>query len=224
MILMNRLQFLRSASRPKVPHRCGLPACGAKDSLSSAGGMLVVALLLMPTLAQAHITSAGSGGFGAGFEHPLTGPDHFLAMFAVGLWGAMLGGRSVWSLPVTFPLIMVLGGLIGIAGIQVAGIETGIALSVLVLGGAIAAAWRPPEWGALVVIAFFALCHGYAHGAELPLAADPADFAIGFVLATGFIHVLGVGVGLVLNPVMQGRLSRALGGVIAVAGIYYLVT
>lgn len=188
--------------------------------------VLATALALLPVAAQAHITATGSGGFGAGFEHPLTGPDHFLAMFAVGLWGAQMGGRPVWTLPVTFPLIMVVGGALGIAGVVISStvIEAGIALSIIVLGGAIAAKWRPAEWVALALISVFALAHGYAHGAELPLAADPADYAIGFVLATGTIHLLGIGVGLALNRVREGQLSRGLGGLIALAGVYYLVT
>ena len=143
--------------------------------------------------------SGAQGGFGSGFAHPLTGPDHFLAMFAVGLWGAQMGGRSVWTLPVAFPMIMVVGGVAGMIGIPLPGIEIGIALSILALGLAIALAWRPAEWIALVLIAYFALCHGYAHGAELPLSADPADYAIGFVLATGMIHLFGIGVGLALQ-------------------------
>ncbi|MBZ9708851.1 HupE/UreJ family protein [Mesorhizobium sp. ESP7-2] len=178
----------------------------------------------MPTAVQAHIIQSGSGGFGSGFEHPLTGPDHFLAMFAVGLWGAQIGGRSIWTLPVAFPLIMVLGGIAGIAGIPLPGVEIGIALSIIALGLAIACAWRPAEWMALLLIAVFAICHGYAHGAELPNAADPADYAIGFVIATGLIHLLGIGVGLVLGKPFGGRLSQVLGGLIAVGGIYFLVT
>ncbi len=173
-------------------------------------------------MAAAHITQTGSGGFTAGFEHPLSGYDHFLAMFSVGLWGAQMGGRRVWSLPVTFPMIMVVGGIIGILGLPLPGIEIGIALSIIVLGLAIGAAWKPAEWVSLAIIAVFALYHGYAHGAELPMAADPADYAIGFVLATGFIHVIGVGVGLVLNPIWKGRLSQGLGLLIAVVGLGFL--
>jgi urease accessory protein len=139
--------------------------------------------------AEAHVIQEGVAGFGSGFEHPLTGPDHFLAMFAVGLWGAQMGGRSVWTLPVTFPLIMVAGGIAGMAGVPFPGVEIGIALSIVALGLAIAFAWRPAEWIALALISVFAICHGYAHGAELPNAADPADFAIGFVVATGLIHL-----------------------------------
>jgi urease accessory protein len=180
-------------------------------------------LLLLPDAAAAHIIRGEQGGFGSGFEHPLTGPDHFLAMFAVGLWGAQMGGRSVWTLPVTFPMIMVVGGVIGMLGLPLPGIEIGIALSILALGLAISLAWRPAEWIALVLIAYFALCHGYAHGAELPLATDPADYAIGFVLATGMIHLFGIGVGLALNKPMHGRLSRALGALIGLGGIYFLV-
>ncbi len=180
-------------------------------------------LFLPVQSAAAHIINGTQGGFGSGFAHPLTGPDHFLAMFAVGLWGAQMGGRPVWTLPVAFPLIMVVGGIVGLAGVQLAGIEIGIALSVLALGLAIALAWHPAEWAALILIAFFALCHGYAHGAELPLSTDPADYAIGFVLATGMIHLFGIGVGLGLSKPAGGRFARALGAAIALGGVYFLV-
>jgi urease accessory protein len=178
---------------------------------------------VLPTVSHAHVIQSGAVGFQSGFQHPLTGPDHFLAMFAVGLWGAQMGGRSVWTLPVTFPLIMVVGGIMGILGIPLPGIETGIALSILALGFAIAFAWKPAEWAALLLIAVFAICHGYAHGAELPKAADPADFAIGFVIATGLIHLSGITVGLALHKPFEGRIARALGGLIGLGGVYFLV-
>jgi urease accessory protein len=178
---------------------------------------------MLPRSAAAHIISTGSGGFGSGFAHPLTGPDHFLAMFAVGLWGAQIGGRAVWTLPVTFPLIMVAGGAMGILGLPLPGTEIGIALSILALGLAITFAWHAAEWIALSLIAVFAICHGYAHGAELPLAADPADYVIGFVLATGLIHLFGIGVGLGLGKPFGGRLACGLGALIGIGGIYYLV-
>jgi urease accessory protein len=170
----------------------------------------------------AHIVNGAQGGFGSGFAHPLTGPDHFLAMFAVGLWGAQMGGRRVWSLPVAFPLIMVVGGIVGMFGVPLPGVEIGIALSIVALGFAIAWAWRPPEWVALALISVFAICHGYAHGAELPLAADPADYAIGFVLATGTIHLFGIGVGLFLMQPRKGQFARMLGGAIALGGFYFI--
>ncbi|HKX07992.1 MAG TPA: HupE/UreJ family protein [Stellaceae bacterium] len=188
------------------------------------GGLVSAAMLvLMPSAsALAHIIQGEAGGFGQGFEHPLTGADHFLAMFAVGIWGAQMGGRAVWALPVTFPLIMTVGGIAGMLGLPLPHVELGIAVSILALGSAIAFGWRPIEAVALILIGVFAICHGYAHGVELPNAADPADYAVGFVLATGMIHLLGVGVGLALNKPLEGRLSRALGGLIAVGGIYFL--
>lgn len=183
-----------------------------------------LSLLGLPGLAEAHIIQGETGGFLHGFEHPLSGLDHLLAMFCVGLWGAQMGGRSVWAMPIVFPLIMVVGGVMGILGVPMIGVETGIALSIIVLGGAIAARWRPPMVVALVIIAAFAIFHGYAHGAELPAATDPADFALGFVVATGLIHIAGIAVGLLFQRVRDGKLSRALGGLIGLGGIYFLVS
>jgi urease accessory protein len=199
------------------------PARAGGRAAAIAAACLGFCFYMSPESAAAHIVSTGSGGFDAGFAHPLTGPDHFLAMFAVGLWGAQMGGRTVWTLPVTFPLIMVAGGAIGILGLPLPGIEIGIAVSILALGLAIALAWKPPEWAALGLIAIFAICHGYAHGAESPLAADPAEYVIGFVLATGLIHLLGIGVGLGLNKPLGGRLARGLGALVGISGIYFLV-
>jgi urease accessory protein len=185
---------------------------------------LAIPLFLVPGgSAVAHIIQGSAGGFGQGFEHPLTGTDHFLAMFAVGVWGAQMGGRAVWTLPVAFPLIMTAGGLAGMSGLPLPHVELGIALSILALGSAIALAWRPIEVVALMLIGVFAICHGYAHGVELPSVADPADYAAGFVIATGLIHVFGVGVGLGLGKPFGGRLARTLGAVIATGGIYFLV-
>jgi urease accessory protein len=185
----------------------------------------VVAALtaLVPTAAWAHVEGGVAGGLAGGFAHPLTGPDHFFAMFAVGIWGAQMGGRSVWMLPVAFPLIMAAGGIAGMAGLPLPGVETGIAVSVLVLGLAIALVWRPREPLPLALIAIFAVFHGYAHGVELPGAVDPAAYAVGFVVATGLIHVGGILAGLALSKPMRGGLARGLGGLIAAGGVYFLV-
>ena len=183
----------------------------------------VAAAALLPTPALAHIVAGPLTGFGGGFVHPLTGLDHFLAMFAVGVWGAQMGGRSVWALPVAFPLVMTIGGIAGMAGLVLPYVEIGIALSILVLGLAIACKWRPIEIVPLALIAIFALCHGYAHGVELPSAADPAAYAAGFVLATGMIHIIGIAVGLLLGKPLHGWLARGLGGVIAAGGVFYLI-
>jgi urease accessory protein len=185
-------------------------------------GLSLCVLLLSDHPAAAHIVGRAVG-FSSGFEHPLTGLDHFLAMLSVGIWGAQMGGRSVWTLPVTFPLIMTLGGIAGMAGLPMPSVELGIALSIMVLGTAIAAAWRPNEFIALALIAVFAVFHGYAHGAELPRAADPANYAAGFVIATGSIHLLGVGVGLLLSKPFGGVLAQILGALITLGGIWFLL-
>lgn len=186
----------------------------------------VLALVLfgvgLCTPALAHSTG-GLGGFSSGFQHPVLGPDHLLAMLAVGIWGAQIGGRSTWALPVAFPMMMAVGGLIGMSGVYVAHVESGIAVSVLVLGAAIAFAWRPFELVSLAIIAAFAFFHGYAHGVELPAAADPAAYAAGFVIATGLIHLVGIGIGLTVGKLAAGRVSRGVGAAVACVGIYFLV-
>jgi urease accessory protein len=196
-------------------------ASAARGTLARAGAALSF-LCVSAIPAVAHIVTGAQGGFSSGFAHPLTGRDHFLAMFSVGLWGAQMGGRRIWSLPVTFPLIMVIGGIAGMLGVVLPGVEIGIALSIVALGLAIAFVWRPPEWAALALISVFAICHGYAHGAELPQSADPADYAIGFVLATGMIHLFGIGVGLALTKPRKGEFARLIGGAIALGGFYFL--
>ena len=181
-------------------------------------------VVFIPSLAHAHmIYGDNTGGFFYGFIHPLTGIDHFLAMFSVGLWGAQIGGRSVWTLPVVFPLIMVIGGILGILGINLPLIEIGIALSIVVLGFAIAIKYKPSEWIALSLIFVFAICHGHAHGTELPNATDPADYAIGFVVATGLIHIIGIAVGLISQKFYSGKLTQVLGALVVLGGVYFLI-
>jgi urease accessory protein len=179
-------------------------------------------LLLAAGPALAHVTEP-AGGFASGFSHPLKGADHVLAMFAVGLWGAQMGGRTVWTLPATFPLVMAAGALAGMLGLPLPAVQAGIAGSVVVLGAAIAYAWRPAEAVALAVIGTFAVFHGHAHGIEMPRAVDPADYAIGFVVATGVIHLGGIGIGLALGRPLGGWLARGMGVIIAGCGGYFLV-
>ena len=152
----------------------------------------------------------------------LFGVDHLLAMLAVGIWGAQMGGRAVWTLPVVFPAIMTIGGVIGILGIPVPRVEIMIALSMLGLGLTIALAWKPHEALAIVVISVFAIFHGYAHGAELPEAADPISYAFGFVGATGLIHIAGIifKLGSAYWPMAGSVGARVLP--IAAAGVYFL--
>lgn len=172
--------------------------------------------------AFAHAGDALTGGFVSGFLHPLTGPDHLLAMVAVGLWGAFLGRPLVYLLPVIFPTVMAVGGVLAMAGAPAPPIELGIALSVVLLGAAIAAAFRAPVWLAAVLVGLFGLFHGYAHGLELPTAADPVGYSAGFVLATGLLHIIGIGLGLLKNIRRGVAAIRLIGVLIAISGVYFL--
>lgn len=181
------------------------------------------ALVAMAGPAMAHSEASGvAGGFMAGLQHPVGGLDHLLAMAAVGVWGAFLGRPLIWALPVAFPLMMVVGAVVGLAGLAVPHVEIGIAASVLALGVAILAAWRAPVPAALAVVGAFALFHGYAHGAELPHAADPAAYSAGFVLSTGLIHLAGIAIGMLKHLPHGGLALRATGGAIAAIGAYLL--
>lgn len=158
----------------------------------------------------------------AGFAHPLAGFDHLLAMVSVGLWGAFLGRPLIVLLPVIFPAVMAIGGAMGIAGVALPPVEIGIAVSVLVLGACIAGAVRAPVWLACSLVAGFAIFHGYAHGKELPSAADPIGYSVGFVLSTGLLHLVGIALGM-LNGVRGGVwLTRGTGALIAASGVWFL--
>jgi len=179
-------------------------------------------LLLSASPAAAHAEHGVAGGFISGFMHPLGGLDHLLARAAVGIWGAFLGKPLVWALPVTFPLVMVAGGVLGIFAIPVPGVEEGIALSVVALGTAIALAWRAPVAIAVTIIAIFALFHGHAHGTELPAAAAPEAYATGFVLATGLVHLAGIAIGWLLGMRSGAWILRGIGLLIAMTGLWIM--
>ena len=143
-------------------------------------------------------------------------------MVAVGLWGAFLGPPAIWVLPVVFPLVMALAGAYGVLGLPLHGVEIGIALSAIMLGAMVAGAVKPPLWVAAVLVGAFAVFHGYAHGVELPVGADAIAFSMGFVIATGMLHLAGIAFGAVSHwP--AGRIAvRVAGAVIAVIGLGYL--
>lgn len=185
-------------------------------------GLLVVALLPFTACAASAHSGDVSGGLIGGFAHPLFGPDHVVAMVAVGLWGAFLGAPAIWLLPVIFPLVMAFGGMLGILGVPLPHVEIGIALSAIVLGAMVAFAARPPLWIAAILVGAFAIFHGHAHGTELPEAADAVSFSIGFVVATGMLHLCGIAFGLLARwPV--GRLAvRGAGAAIAACGLIFL--
>ncbi|MBV8496191.1 MAG: HupE/UreJ family protein [Gammaproteobacteria bacterium] len=172
--------------------------------------------------AAAHMGTGLPGGFVSGFVHPFSGVDHLLAMVSVGLWGAFLGRPLIFALPVVFPAMMVGGALMGMFVVPLPPVELGIALSVLVLGGCIALSVRAPIWAASLVVALFAVFHGYAHGKELPSAADPVSYSAGFVLATGLLHVSGIAVGFVKDRPGGLVATRSIGAAIATIGAWFL--
>jgi urease accessory protein len=180
-------------------------------------------ILIVAEPANAHSESSVAAGFVTGFSHPIYGLDHLLAMVAVGLWGAVLGRPLVYILPIVFPSIMAGGAILGMSGLELPPVELGIALSVLLLGLLIAAKKSLPIWAATTIVGFFAIFHGFAHGKELPITADPVGYSAGFVLATGLLHLLGIGLGALIKlPGRYAVIPQALGALIALAGSYFL--
>ena len=187
---------------------------------------LLIALLsslMISEPAFAHVSEEGlKGGFISGYIHPLLGWDHVAAMVAVGIWGAFLGSRAIWVLPIVFPFIMVIGGILGMVGVPVPFIVPGIALSSIIIGLAIAFKWRAPLWIASVIVGLFAIYHGYAHGQNLPAASNPIAFALGFVLGSGTLHLIGILFSL-LDRYKWGIKALQLGGIIiALVGLAVL--
>lgn len=192
-----------------------------KTLIGSLAG--VFALLLATTsVALAHTGEGVTGGFISGVLHPIMGFDHVTAMVAVGILGAFLGRPAIWVLPVVFPLVMTIGGIMGILGVPIPGIETGIAGSSVVLGLMILLALRPPLWMASVIVGAFAIFHGHAHGTELPNAANALSYSIGFVISTGLLHLVGIGIGELIRWPTGRIIARATGGLIALAGVGFL--
>lgn len=180
-----------------------------------------LAAAAMSSPALAHVGTGLPGGFVSGFTHPLSGPDHLLAMVSVGLWGAFLGRPLIYLLPIIFPAVMAGGAIVAMYGLPLPPVEIGIALSVVVLGACIASAFNAPIWLACLIVALFALFHGYAHGKELPSAVDPVGYSAGFVLATGLLHISGIGIGTIRERPRGELVIRAIGGLIALVGLWF---
>ena len=186
--------------------------------------MSILMLLSTISIAFAHADAATiTGGFLSGFFHPITGLDHVIAMIAVGLWGAFLGRPAIWVLPIIFPLVMAFGGALGVAGVHIPYIETGIALSGLILGLAVAFAVRPPLWVASILVGAFAIFHGHAHGTELPNAANPLIYSVGFVIGTGLLHLAGILFGELTRWSWGNMAVRSGGTIIALIGLSFLI-
>ena len=143
-------------------------------------------------------------------------------MIAVGLWGDQLGMPAIWILPVAFPMLMAAGGMLGLVGLPLPGVEIGIALSAVVLGALVLGRVRLPLAAAVVVVGFFAIFHGHAHGTELPAGQNALLYSLGFVIATGLLHAVGITIGLIQRWELGGQVLRGAGGLVMVAGLYFL--
>ncbi|GIU32550.1 urease accessory protein UreJ [Shewanella hafniensis] len=189
--------------------------------------MVRIGLLLLLTLCwtapvSAHEIHSG-GGFMSGFNHPVLGFDHLLAMLSVGMLSTQLGGRAIWTVPLAFVTFMLVGGILGLYAIAVPFVEIGIALSVLLLGLAIAFDRQIPLLFAMAFVGVFAIFHGHAHGAEMPELASPVLYALGFLFGTAVIHLGGVMIGLGMQRMTgQRNLMRVTGAAIAAMGGYLL--
>ena len=172
----------------------------------------------LPSLAHAHTGIGHASGWVHGLAHPIGGLDHLCAMVAVGMWAAQAGGRTVWLVPLTFVTIMALGGVLGMAAVPLAYAEQGIVMSLLVLGVLIAAAIRLPLAVSAAVVGLFALCHGYAHGTEMPGDASGLAYAAGFMLATALLHASGIGLTLFAKGIGRGQWLRLAGVAITLCG------
>ena len=187
----------------------------------AAALVAAVFLVIWPLLAWAHIQSGQAGGFVSGLSHPVSGLDHVLAMVAVGLWGAQLGMPAVWVLPVAFPMMMAFGGMLGLMGLPLPGVEVGIALSAMVLGALVLGGIRLSLLASVLVVAFFALFHGHAHGTELELGQNAMLYSLGFVIATGLLHAVGIAIGLIQRWDFGRTLLRGAGGLVLAGGLYF---
>lgn len=185
-------------------------------------GLVGAAIVMAAFPAAAHVQAGVASGLASGVMHPLSGLDHLVAMVAVGIWGAQLGNPAIWVLPITFPLVMAAGAMLGVLGVPLPQAEVAIALSGIVLGGAVAFGLRTPFWIAALVVGTFAVFHGHAHGAELPGAGNPLAYGVGFVAATGFLHLCGIGIGVGLRWPIGVRIIHGLGMAIAALGCFFL--
>jgi len=184
--------------------------------------LVALSLAALASPALAHVETGQAAGFVTGFAHPVSGLDHVLAMVAVGLWGAQLGLPAIWILPVTFPIVMALGGLLGLAGVPLPGVEIGIAASAILLGAAVMTERRLPLYAAAALVGFFAVFHGHAHGTELPPGQSGLLYSLGFVVATGCLHAIGIAIG-AIHRWPAGRVAlRIAGGGVGLAGIFFL--
>ena len=187
-----------------------------------ARSILVAAVLGAATPAFAHTGHDHSFTLLTGVLHPLTGPDHLVAMLCVGLWSAFVGGRSVYAWPAAFVAAMIVGALVAHSGMVTLGVETMIMASLLVIGTLLASGVRLPVAAGAALVAVFAFVHGFAHGAEAPLGSF-GTYVVGFSATTALIHVAGIALGLALIHFQRPVLARFAGAATAAFGLVLLI-
>lgn len=192
------------------------------DAPALRRALLSIALLFLPRAAFAHVEQGAAAGFLSGFRHPISGWDHILAMVAVGLWGSQLGPPALWLLPVTFPMMMAFGGMLGLLGVPLPAVELGIAGSAIVLGSMVALEAKPKLAVSMVIVAVFALFHGHAHGSELAPGTSALAYSLGFVVSTGCLHGVGILLGAAHKWPTGRRAVQTAGALVAAAGLFFL--
>ncbi|MCX4027737.1 HupE/UreJ family protein [Endozoicomonas sp. SM1973] len=187
-------------------------------------GALLSSLIFYPNIGYSHEGGFG-GGFGAGLAHPVLGFDHLLAMLSVGILSAQIGGNTIWTIPLAFVSFMLMGGILGINEVALVSVELGIAFSVLILGVALAADKKIPVIITIFFVGIFAIFHGHAHGTEMPFLAEPQLYAVGFIIGTAGIHIIGVLIGISASKIKQGwQLLRYIGASIAGIGFHLIIS
>jgi urease accessory protein len=169
-----------------------------------------------------HVPQSEAAGFLTGFFHPISGLDHVLAMVAVGFWGAQIGKPAIWLLPVTFPMVMALGGMLGLVGVELPGVEYAIAASAILLGLVVTFEARPGFAASAVLVGIFAIFHGHAHGTELPPGQNALLYSVGFVIGTGCLHAVGILIGGIRGWDWGRRLLRVAGVIVATGGVFFM--
>lgn len=184
--------------------------------------LVAASLAALASPAFAHVETGQAVGFLTGLWHPVSGLDHVLAMVAVGLWGVQLGAPAIWLLPVTFPIVMALGGFLGLLGAPLPGVEVGIAASAILLGAAVMTERPLPLYAAAALVGLFAVFHGHAHGTELPPGQSGLLYSLGFVVATGCLHAVGIAIGAIHRWPAGRIVLRIAGGGVGLAGVFFL--
>jgi len=168
--------------------------------------------------ALAHTGVEQTNSFASGIAHPLSGADHILAIFAVGLWGVLAGGRAIWIWPIAFVATMLAGFAAASLGLQMPFVEPAIWSSIIILGLLVALAVKAQVWPGAMIAGLFAFFHGHAHGTETT-AANLIPYAAGFVLAAAGLHAAGIGLGLFAQSSIGKVALRGLGGLTVLGGV-----